>query len=266
MTTPSDRRQHFRSLHASGTFIIPNPYDVGTAKLLAALGFQALASTSQGFAATLGRLDMQTTRDELVAHISALAAATDLPLNVDAERCFAETAVGVSETVQLLADAGAAGVSIEDWNPVTDAIDPIDVAGSRVAAAASTAAANGVMLTARCENHLHGIDDLNDTIARLCAYRDAGAEAVYAPLLPGLDAIRRVVDEVGLPVNALLTPGGPTIAQLADVGVRRVSVGSLLSKVALGAFVDAARSLLDIGQLPTDVRLLSRDLSLQAFG
>lgn len=266
MVTLNERRQQFRALHETGTFIIPNPYDVGTARILEALGFKALASTSQGFAATLGRMDMETTRDELVAHIAAMAAATDLPLNVDAERCFADTDAGVAETVQLLADAGAAGISIEDWNPVTDAIDPIEVSTSRVAAAARVARANDIILTARCENHLHGISNLDDTIARLCAYRDAGAEAVYAPLLADLAAVERVVTEVGLAVNVLLVPGGPTVAQLGAVGVRRVSVGSLLSKAALGAFVNAAQGLLDGGQLPANTSLVSRDLIVRAFG
>lgn len=265
MNTPNERRQHFRALHDRGTFIIPNPYDVGTARILEALGFQALASTSQGFAATLGRLDMQTTRDELVAHVAAMAAATDLPLNVDAERCFGDTDAEVAKTVQMLTDAGAAGISIEDWNPATDRIDPIEVSAGRVAAAASVARANGVILTARCENHLHAIDAIDDTVARLCAYRDAGAEAVYAPLLPDLSAIERVVTEVGLPVNVLLVPGGPTVAQLEAVGVRRVSVGSLLSKAALGAFVNAAQGLLDGGQLLADTPFVSRDLTLRAF-
>jgi 2-methylisocitrate lyase-like PEP mutase family enzyme len=266
MINAIERRVQFRAMHQSGTFIIPNPYDVGTAKLLTALGFQALASTSGGFAATLGRADMTNTRDELVAHIAAMTTATDLPVNVDAERCFSESADGVAETVQLLADAGAAGVSIEDWNPATNAIDPIDVAAARVAVAARTAMTNDVLLTARCENYLHGVSDLEDTITRLCAYRDAGAHVVYAPLLPDLAAFRRVVDEVGLPVNAMLRPGGPTVAEFAAVGVRRVSVGSLLSKIALGAVVDAAQSLLDIGQLPDGISLVSRDLSASAFG
>lgn len=129
MTAATDR---FRALHASGCFVMPNPFDAGSARLLAALGFPALATTSAGFAATLGRMDMQVGRDELVAHVAVIAAATPLPLNVDSERCFAETADGIAETVHLLAGAGAAGFSIEDWNPATGSIDPIDVATERV--------------------------------------------------------------------------------------------------------------------------------------
>jgi 2-methylisocitrate lyase-like PEP mutase family enzyme len=264
VSTPAERRDRFRTLHQSGVFVIPNPYDIGTARLLAAQGFQALATTSAGFAATLGRLDMQITRDELLAHTKVMAAATDLPLNVDAERCYADDVAGVQQTAQLLAEAGAAGFSIEDWNPATDQIDPLDTAAERVAAAAETAHKSGLLLTARCENHLHGIADVDDTIARLEAYRDAGADALYAPLLPDLAAIKRVV-AIGLPVNVLLLPGGPTVAELGAIGVRRISTGSLLANAALGAFADATQSLLDTGQLPADVSLLPRNLAAKAF-
>ncbi len=263
-STSSERRDRFRAMHQSGVFVIPNPYDIGTARLLAAQGFQALATTSAGFAATLGRLDMQITRDELVAHTRVMAAATDLPLNVDAERCYADDVAGVQQTVQLLADAEAAGFSIEDWNPATDQIDSLEVAAQRVAAAAETAHKTGLLLTARCENHLHGIADVDDTVARLEAYKDAGAGALYAPLLPDMAAIKRVV-AIGLPVNVLLLPGGPTVAELGAVGVRRISTGSLLANAALGAFADATQSLLDIGQLPANVSLLPRSLAAKAF-
>ncbi len=263
-TTPLERRERFRAMHQSGVFVLPNPYDIGTARLLAAQGFEALATTSAGFAATLGRLDMQITRDELVAHTRVMAAATDLPLNVDAERCYADDVAGVQETVQLLADAGAAGFSIEDWNPDTNQIDPIDTAAERVAAAAETARQHGLLLTARCENHLHGIADVDDTIERLQAYRKAGAHALYAPLLPDMASIARVVS-VGLPVNVLLVPRGPTIAELGAVGVRRISTGSLLARVAMGAFAHASQSLLDTGQLPPSSALLPQSMAAKAF-
>jgi 2-methylisocitrate lyase-like PEP mutase family enzyme len=262
--TPSERRDRFRVLHQSGVFVLPNPYDTGTARLLAAQGFQALATTSAGFAATLGRLDMQITREELIEHTKAMAAATHLPLNVDAERCYADDVAGVHHTVQLLADAGAAGFSIEDWNPATNQIDPLDTAAARVAAAAETAHRSGLLLTARCENHLHGIADVDDTIARLQAYKDAGADVLYAPLLPDIAAIKSVV-ALGLPVNVLLLPGGPTVAELGAIGVRRISTGSLLANAALGAFVDASQSLLNIGQLPAAVSLLPHKLAAKAF-
>src|SRR5262245_44795997 len=220
--TPIER---FRELHREGVFVMPNPYDVGTARVLAALGFPALATTSSGFAATLGRLDMTVSRDEMLAHVAVMAAAIDLPLNADSERCFGNDPAGVEDTVDRIGQAGAAGCSIEDWNPDTAAIDPLGVASERVQAAAAGAARHGVVLTARCENHLHGFDDLDDTISRLVAYRDAGADVVYAPGLVDLVQIRRVVEEVGVPVNVLLRSGGPTVGQLGDVGVRRISVG-----------------------------------------
>ncbi len=262
MTTSTDR---FRSLHTSGTFVMPNPYDLGSARLLAALGFTALASTSAGFAATLGRLDMKVSRDELLDHIGPLAAATDLPLNVDSERCYADDLRGVTLTVELLAEAGAAGCSIEDWNPMTDSIDPIDVAVARVGAAVAGAANTGLVLTARCENHLHGISDLDDTIARLQAYVAAGAEVVYAPGLIDLGQIRTVVDAVGVPANVLILPGGPSVAELASAGVRRVSTGSLLSRIAHGAMVAAAERLRDDGVINTTEPFLSGKLAAQAL-
>ncbi len=262
MTTSTDR---FRSLHTAGTFVMPNPYDLGSARLLAALGFTALASTSAGFAATLGRLDMMVGRDEVLAHVGPLAAATDLPLNVDSERCYADDLAGVTETVELLAEAGAAGCSIEDWNPMTNSIDPIDVAVARVGAAVAGAADTGVVLTARCENHLHGITDLDDTIARLQAYVAAGAEVVYAPGLVDLDQIATVVNAVGVSVNVLILPGGPSVDQLASVGVRRVSTGSLLSRISHGAMVAAAERLRDDGVINKTEPFLSGTLAAQAL-
>ena len=262
MTTSTDR---FRALHSDGIFVMPNPYDLGSARLLATLGFPALASTSAGFAATLGRLDMKVTRDELLAHVGPLAAATDLPLNVDSERCFADDDAGVTETVELLAAAGAAGCSIEDWNPVTKAIDPIDVAVERVGAAAAGAARSGLVLTARCENHLHGVNDLDNTIARLQAYVAAGAEVVYAPGLADIDQIISVVGAVGVPVNVLILPGGPGVDQLAGAGVRRVSTGGLLSRISHGAMVAAAERLRDTGVISQSEPFLSTKLAIRAL-
>lgn len=265
MTSAASRRDHFRALHQSGTFVLPNPFDVGSARLLTSQGFLALATTSAGFAATLGRLDMAISRDELVAHTRLLAGATDLPLNVDAERCYADELDGVRQTVDLLAEAGAAGLSIEDWNPATDSIDPIDTATARVAAAADAARSHGLVLTARCENYLHGVADLDDTLARLIAYRDAGAEVLYAPLLPDLSAIRRVVQETETAINVLFVPGGPTVAELAEARVRRVSTGSLLARIAFGSMIAASQSLLDHGQLPAGAAFLSSAAAAQAF-
>jgi 2-methylisocitrate lyase-like PEP mutase family enzyme len=258
-----DRIERFRALHDSGCFALPNPFDVGTARLLESLGFQALATTSAGFAASLGRTDMSVTLDELLQHTAAITRATSLPLNVDAERCFAETATGVTANVASLARAGAAGCSIEDWNPATAAIDPLDVAAERVAAAVGSG--TGIMVTARCENHIRGVKDLDDTIARLTAYRAAGADAVYAPGLIDLAEIQRVVDEVGAPVNVLALPGGPSVSDLDKVGVRRVSVGSLLALIGYGAFAAAATAFRDTGSIDPAGPFLDRRLAAEAF-
>ena len=251
-----------RALHESGTFVIPNPDDAGAARLLAALGFPALATTSSGFAATLGRLDMHVTLDELVEHAASIVAATDLPVSVDAERGFDDPAV----TVSRLADVGAAGCSIEDWNPATARIEDLGVAVERVSAAVGAARATGLVITARCENHIHGVDDLDDTIGRLIAYRDAGADCLYAPGLADIADIARVVGETAAPVNVLLRPGGPTVAELAAVGVRRVSVGGVLARIARGAFATAAARLRDEGRIDPQEPFLPADLAAAAWG
>lgn len=246
----SDRRARFRALHAADQlFVMPNPWDVGSARLLASAGFQALATTSAGFALSIGKLDQTVRRDELVAHVSQLAAATPLPLNVDSERCYPDDPGGVAETVALLAAAGAAGFSIEDYNPETGSIDDISAAAERVAIAAEAAhnLAEPMVLTGRAENLIRGVDDLDDTIARLIAYRDAGADVVYAPGLSAVDHIAAVVGAVGVPVNVLALPTGPTIGELAGAGVRRVSTGSALASHAYRALTDAAHELLSQG-------------------
>ncbi len=240
---------------------MPNPWDIGSARLLVSLGFEALATTSSGHAAGLGRADQNVTRDELLAHVEALGAAIEVPLNVDAERCFADDPAGVAETVELIARAGAAGCSIEDYDPQLNAIDPLDVAVERVAAAAEAARRHGVVLTARAENHLYVIDDLDDTITRLCAYREAGAEVVYAPGLVDRSAIASVVEGVGVPVNVLAMRHGPTVAELAAIGVRRVSTGGSLARAAYGALVTAARELQGAGTSTyLDAAISGRDL------
>jgi 2-methylisocitrate lyase-like PEP mutase family enzyme len=174
-----------------------------------------------------------------------------VPLNVDSERLFAEDLDGVAESVRLLHAAGASGCSIEDWNSDAAAIDPIGLATERVAAAAAAAHVDGdpLLLTARCENLLRGVMDLDDTIARLCAYRDAGADCVYAPGLSTTDQIRAVVDAVGIPVNVLHWPGGPTVAEIGEAGGRRVSIGSSLASTAYGALMVGARELLTSGTI-----------------
>ena len=264
-----DRRAHFRSLHErEQLFVMPNPWDIGSAKLLASAGFEALATTSAGFAWALGKHDQKVTRDELVAHVAAVTAATSLPLNVDSERCYPDDPGGVAETVSLLAGAGAAGFSIEDYDPATNAMDDIEVASERVALAAeaSRALSEPMVLTGRAENHIRGVVDLDDTIARLVAYREAGADAVYAPGLTDISQIAAVVDAVRVPVNVLALPGGPTIAELASVGVRRVSVGSLLAGAAYGALMAGARELQDQGTSLYAESAVSRADLKDAFG
>ena len=268
MTTVAERRQRFRELHAAdGLFVMPNPWDVGSARLLASLGFEALATTSAGFAWTLGRHDQHVTRDELVAHVAELSAATDLPLNVDSERCFPDDPGGVAETVAQLAAAGASGFSIEDYDPFADRIEALDVAVERVAVAAATAheLSEPMVLTARAENHLRGVQDHDDTIRRLVAYREAGADAVYAPGLTDLEQIAALVRSVEAPVNILVLPGGPTVAELAAVGVRRISTGSLLASAAYGALVEEAGRLLADGTAPATSDMISRKSLNAAF-
>lgn len=268
MTSAAERRARFRELHdADRLFVMPNPWDQGSARLLATCGFEALATTSAGFAWALGKHDQTVTRDELVAHVAELAAATDLPLNVDSERCYPEDPGGVAETVTLLGDAGAAGFSIEDYDPATGRIDEIGVAAERVAVAAdaSRRLPEPMLLTGRAENHIRGVDDLDDTIKRLVAYRDAGADAVYAPGLTDLKQIEAVVDAVGIPVNVLVLPAGPTVAELASVGVRRVSTGSLLAGRAYGALLEAASALLEAGTAPPANGHVPRETLSTAF-
>ena len=246
----ADRRARFRELHRrEQLFVMPNPWDVGSARLLASLGFEALATTSAGFAWSLGKPDQTVTRDELVAHVEALAAATPLPLNVDSERGFPDESGGVAETVALLAEAGAAGFSIEDYDPASGRIDDLEVATARVRAAAEAAHSldEPLVLTGRAENHLHGVEDLDDTIERLRAYRDAGAEVVYAPGLADLDWIASVVEAVSVPVNVLALASGPSVAELASVGVRRVSTGGAIARSAYGALLAAAEELRERG-------------------
>ncbi len=228
---------------------MPNPWDVGSAKMLAAAGFDAVATTSAGYAWSIGKDDSQVDLDELVAHVAALGDAVDVPLNVDSERCFADDLAGVGDTVRRLHEAGAAGCSIEDWNPATGEIDPIDVAAERVAAAADAAHVDGdpLLLTGRCENLLHGIDDLDDTIARLVAYRDAGADCLYAPGLRTAEQISAVADAVGAPINVLALPGTPPVKEMGAAGARRISVGSMLASTAYGALMRGARELLETG-------------------
>jgi 2-methylisocitrate lyase-like PEP mutase family enzyme len=261
-----DVRARFLSLHESGTFLMPNPFDLGSCRLLEHLGVPALATTSSGFAMSKGRMDMTGEREELVEHVSSLRGVTDLPINVDAEQCFPERDGGVAATVKLLAGAGASGCSIEDWDPVRGVIEDIDRATERVGIAAAVADDEGMLLTARAENHLRGCDDLDDTIARLTEYRRAGAHVVFAPGVVDSSQIARIVDEVGGPVNVLTGPGGSSREQLAALGVRRISVGGTLARVAFGAMYELAHGLVESGTLSSDAPYLDREVVKAAFG
>lgn len=246
----------FRALHTrEDAFLIPNPWDAGTARVLAALGFEALTTTSAGLAFALGRRDgaRRITRDETLANAKAIAAATDLPVAADLENGFAETPAGVAETIRLAGEtAGLVGGSIED--ATGDAARPIyelAEAVERIAAAAEAARALPFpfVLVGRAENFLHGRPDLDDTIARLQAYEDAGADALYAPGVTNPEDIRTICASVGKPVNVVagLRDDAFSVEQLAALGVRRISLGSTLARAALGAFVRAATEMRERG-------------------
>lgn len=251
VNAPQTKSERFLALHdADRPLLLPNPWDAGSAKLLASLGFDALATTSGGFAATLGRLDGSVTRDEALAHAAVIVAATDLPVSADLENGFADEPNDVADTVALAIGAGLAGCSVEDFTRQADApIYDMGHAVARVAAAAEVAHAGSsqFVLTARAENHLHGRQDLNDTITRLQAYQEAGADVLYAPGLTRLDDVRALVEAVDRPVNVLALPGSPPVSELAAVGVRRISVGGAFAYAALGAVVEAARELREEG-------------------
>ncbi|HVU93551.1 MAG TPA: isocitrate lyase/phosphoenolpyruvate mutase family protein [Jatrophihabitans sp.] len=238
----------FLDLHVPGRpLLIPNPWDAGSARILAALGFRALATTSSGMAATLGRFDGSVSREEAIASAAAIVQAVEVPVSADLENGFADDPAGVAETVRLARAAGLAGCSIEDSTGRPD--DPIydaALAAERVAAAVD-AAGDGFVITARAENLLWGRDDLPDTIARLQRFEAAGAHVLYAPGLGPAEQIRAVVEAVGRPVNVLARPGVPPVAELAELGVARVSVGGAFAFAALGALVEAGRELLDEG-------------------
>jgi 2-methylisocitrate lyase-like PEP mutase family enzyme len=230
--------------------LLPNPWDAGSAKVLAALGFSALATTSGGFAATLGRPDGSVTRQEAIAHATEMVAAVDLPVSADLENCFADDPDGVAVTVRLALNAGLAGCSIEDFSRhPEDPIYDLGLARERVAAAAEVAHGGDVhlVLTARAENYLHGRPDIADTITRLQVYQAAGADVLYAPGLTALDDIRAVVSSLDRPVNVLALPAVPPVVELAAAGVRRISVGSGFAWVALAGLVQAGQELLNAG-------------------
>jgi 2-methylisocitrate lyase-like PEP mutase family enzyme len=250
-TDQADRARRFLDLHRAGKpLLMPNPWDAGSARLLASLGYESLATTSSGFAATLGRLDGSVTREEALEHAATIQSAVEVPVSADLENAFADEPAAVAETVTAAIGAGLAGCSVEDFTAREQ--DPIydrGLAAERVAAAAEAAHSGPVhlVLTARAENFLHGRKDLADTIARLQAYEEAGADVLFAPGLSRSEDIRAVVSSVGRPVNVLAWPGAPNVSELAELGVGRVSVGGAFAFAALAGLIDAATELRDQG-------------------
>ena len=252
MATQAQKAEKFKALHERPeAFVIPNPWDPGSARLLAGLGFEALATTSSGFANSIGRPDGGVSLQEKMEHCRNLCAATDLPVSADLEKCFADSPEGAAETIGMAAAAGVVGGSIEDFSG--DPAKPIydfQLAVERVQAAVEAARSLDFpfMLTARAENLLRGRNDLDDTIRRLQAFEQAGADVLYAPALTTLEQVRTVVDAVGKPVNVLAPPlPGVTVAQLSEAGVRRISIGGALARALIGTLLDAGREMRDQG-------------------
>ena len=247
MPTQAEKGADFRALHEGDPFVIPNPWDAGSAKVLEGLGFKALATTSSGFAFTLARRDGRTTLDEVCEHVAALDAATSVPVAVDLENGYGAEPEAAARAIAAVAEAGAVGGSIEDWDPDGHLYDPSHAA-ERVAAAADTARALPFpfVLTARAENHIRGNPDLEDTIARLQAFEAAGADVLYAPGLVTTDEIRAVCAAVARPVNVLATRQ-LTFAEIAGAGAQRVSVGGALTWTAANALVEAAVAIRERG-------------------
>ncbi|MBA2740929.1 MAG: isocitrate lyase/phosphoenolpyruvate mutase family protein [Actinobacteria bacterium] len=249
MSEQAKKAEAFRALHASEPFVIPNPWDAGSARMFEALGFQALATTSSGFAFTLGRLDGCVTLEEVVAHVAALVAATELPISVDLENGFGAAPEDAALAVTRVAEAGAVGGSIEDWDPAGHLYER-EHAVERVLAAVEAARTLGFpfTLTARAENHIRENPDLADTIGRLQAFEQAGADVLYAPGLRTVDDIRSVCEAVSRPVNVLALPG-LSVGGITGAGAQRVSVGGGLAWVGIAAAAAAAEAIRDGGDL-----------------
>jgi 2-methylisocitrate lyase-like PEP mutase family enzyme len=246
MTTQAEKGAAFAALHQGEPFVIPNPWDAGSARVLESLGFKALATTSSGFAYTLGRADGKATLDEVIEHTRLLAAASALPVSVDLENGHGPSHANAAEAIARAGTAGAVGGSIEDYDPADDRVYDRDHAAERVAAAARMAAALPFpfTLTARAENHIRGNPDLDDTIGRLQAYEAAGADVLYAPGLRSADEVRAICDAVGKPVN-VLGHRGLNLAEVFAAGAQRVSVGGALTWVSTAALTSAAEALRD---------------------
>ena len=249
MSRQSDKAVAFRALHAGDAFVMPNPWDAGSARVLAALGFRALATTSSGFAFTLGRPDGGVTLDEVIAHTAALDLATDLPVSADLENGYGPAPEDAALAVTRVAAAGAVGGSIEDFDPGGSLYEQ-EHAAERIVAAAEAARdlAFPFTLTARAENHIRGNPNLGDTIARLQAYEEAGADVLYAPGLGTVDEIRAVCDAVSKPINVLALPN-LSLSEIVDAGAKRVSVGGGLMWIAIDAMAASATAISDAGDL-----------------
>jgi 2-methylisocitrate lyase-like PEP mutase family enzyme len=254
MTRPSiaEKRQAFRQLHETGCFVIPNPWNVGTARYLQGLGFKALATTSSGYAHSLGFSDGDITRDMALAHIREIADAADIPVNADFENGFADEPADVAANVRLCAETGVAGLSIEDYTGNdAEPLYPFDLAVARVRAAraAIDRAGGGIVFTARSEGFIRSRPDMNETLRRLKAFSEAGADCLYAPGIKTREEIETVVKTVApKPVNFLMAGSNFTVAELAALGVRRISVGGTLARVAMHAFIASARAIAEQGR------------------
>ncbi len=270
MARPSaaDKRKTFRQLHEAGCFVIPNPWNVGTARYLQGLGFKALATTSSGFAHAQGFADGDMTRDMVLAHYREIAVAADVPVNADFENGFADDPAGVAANARLCVETGVAGLSIEDFTG--DEADPLydfelAVARVRAARAAIDAAGGDVLLTGRSEGFIHGRPELNETIRRLQAFADAGADCLYAPGIKTREQIETVVKAVApKPVNFLMSAPGFAAKEIADMGVRRISVGGTLARVAMQAFITSAREIAEQGRFDSFAGVVS-NAELNAF-
>lgn len=247
----AQKRADFRKLHESGCFVLPNPWDVGSALLLQGMGFKALASTSSGMAWSIGHSDNNVNRDHVLAHLKTLCDATDLPVNADFEAGFAHDPAGVAANVARGVDTGVAGLSIEDsTGDVSAPLYEMTLAVERMRAARAAIDAKGgdIVLVGRCESFLVGQPDLKATIARLVAYAEAGADCLYAPGIRTREQIAAVVKEFApKPINVLMGGPGLTVAELTDLGVRRISIGGALARAAWGGFLRAAREIAEKG-------------------
>jgi 2-methylisocitrate lyase-like PEP mutase family enzyme len=269
-TEQAARADTFRALHVQGTpLLMPNAWDIGSAVLFATLGFDAIATTSGGFAATRGRPDGAMTKDEVLAHAGELSAAVNVPVSADLENCFADGPEGVAATITSAIEVGLAGGSVEDFTGDRDApIYELGQAADRVRAAAEAAHEGPVrfVLTARAENYLHGRRDLADTIARLQAYQEAGADVLFAPAVVDEGELRQVLAAVDVPVSVLVLPGAPTVGALGELGVSRISVGGAIAVAAYGAAINAVTELREKGTTSYwDLAAVARPVIADAF-